>query len=217
MAHIMTIANILTAVRVIIVPFFILSVFGFSVASSISSLVLFGTAALTDYLDGWFSRKTGTGTKFGEFFDPLADKLLVGGAFISFALLPGILVPLWLVVVILSRELFVTILRVVAIRKNHPIKTEFSGKVKTAVQMSSIVLILLLLLLVRVLTASRMNAGPPLPPGGYDEWLLLFGRSGGILYFLPLVLVSVSACLALLSMVGYIQKNRSLFLRKKKG
>ncbi len=217
MAYVLTIANLLTAVRVIIVPFFILSVFGLSVASSISSLLLFGTAALSDYLDGWFARKTGTGSRFGEFFDPLADKLLVGGAFISFALLPDLLVPFWLVVIILLRELFVTLLRVVAIRKNRPIKTEFSGKLKTAVQMASIVLILMLLLVKRAVTASRMSAGLPLPQGGYDGWLLLFDRAGRIMYFIPLVLVSVSAGLALLSMVRYITKNRSLFVREEKG
>ncbi len=216
MENLLTIANLLTAVRVIIVPFFILSVFGLSVVSSISSLLLFGVAAFSDYLDGVFARKTHTVSRFGEFLDPLADKLLVGGAFISFALLPDLLVPFWLVVIILLRELFVTVLRVVAIRKNHPIKTELSGKLKTAVQMGSIVLILFLLLAKRAVAASRMGAGSPLPQDGLSGWLLLFGRSGRVLFFIPLVLVAASSLLALSSMVQYIIKNRSLFIQKGK-
>ncbi|MBN2322566.1 MAG: CDP-diacylglycerol--glycerol-3-phosphate 3-phosphatidyltransferase [Spirochaetes bacterium] len=214
MAPLFTIANMLTAVRVIIVPFFILSVFGLSVASSVGSLLLFGAAALSDYLDGLFARKTDTVSRFGEFLDPLADKLLVGGAFIAFALLPDLFVPFWLIVIILMRELFVTMLRVVAIRRNHPMRTESAGKLKTAVQMGSIVCILILLLVKRAVTASLLNAGSPLPQDSVSGWLNLFGEAGRILYFIPLVLISASALLALLSMVRYVLRNRSLFVRK---
>jgi CDP-diacylglycerol--glycerol-3-phosphate 3-phosphatidyltransferase len=213
MSNIIHIANLLTTLRVVIVPFFICAVFGMSVFSKAAALVLFGLAALSDYFDGYFARKYSRQSKFGEFLDPLADKLIVGGAFISFALLPDLLMPLWLIAIILSRELLVTLMRVAAIRKNRPITTEFSGKVKTAVQMSTIIVILALLLLKRILIAKEMGL---MLQRGPDVWVELFGASAGLfLYYIPPVLTAVSALLALVSMVQYIGKNWASLTGKK--
>lgn len=213
MSNIIHIANLLTTLRVVIVPFFICAVFGMSVFSKAAALVLFGLASLSDYFDGYFARKHNSQSKFGEFLDPLADKLIVGGAFISFALLPDLLVPLWLIVIILSRELFVTLMRVAAIRKNRPITTEFSGKVKTAVQMSTIIVILVLLLLKRILIAKEMSL---MLQRGPDVWVELFGAAAGLfLYYIPPVLTAISALLALVSMAQYIGKNRASLTGKK--
>ncbi|HUT66146.1 MAG TPA: CDP-diacylglycerol--glycerol-3-phosphate 3-phosphatidyltransferase [Spirochaetota bacterium] len=213
MSNIIHIANLLTTLRVVIVPFFICAVFGMSVFSKATALILFGLAALSDYFDGYFARKHNRQSKFGEFLDPLADKLIVGGAFISFALLPDLLVPLWLIAIILSRELFVTRMRVAAIRKNRPITTEVSGKVKTAVQMSTIIVILVLLLLKRILIAKEMSL---MLQRGPDVWVELFGATAGLfLYCIPPVLTAVSALLALVSMAQYIGKNWAFLTRKK--
>jgi CDP-diacylglycerol--glycerol-3-phosphate 3-phosphatidyltransferase len=201
-------ANLLTLARLLIVPFFVAAVVGTSVLSGTAALLLFALAAVTDYLDGMLARRHGLQTPMGEFLDPLADKVLVGAAFITFALLPQVAVPLWLVGVILLRELFVTCMRMAGIRKQRRMKTEKAGKVKTAVQMISILLILLLLLVRRVLLRGRLPQEPAAGPG---FWTQAAGPAGVLLHYLPLFLTAVSALLALVSLVQYVLKNRHLF------
>ena len=124
------IANSLTIFRILIVPFFIFTVFDVSVLSGSLALILFLLASLSDYLDGYFARKFNIHSRFGEFLDPLADKLLVGAAFICFALIQDFSIPFVLIVIILVREVFITILRLVALKKGRPLKTERLGKLK---------------------------------------------------------------------------------------
>ncbi|MFW6181090.1 MAG: CDP-diacylglycerol--glycerol-3-phosphate 3-phosphatidyltransferase [Spirochaetota bacterium] len=201
-------ANILTLVRLLLVPFFVAAVAGTSVLSGAAALLLFALAAVTDYLDGVVARRYGLQTPLGEFLDPLADKVLVGAAFITFALLPQLTVPLWLVGVILLRELFVTGMRVAGIRKQRRMKTEKAGKVKTAVQMVSILVILALLLARSVLARDRF---PEDPAPGPELWTQAAGPAGLLLHYLPLLLTAVSALLALVSLVQYVRGNRHLF------
>ena len=85
----------------------------------VPALAIFLLAALTDNLDGRIARRQGE-TNFGKFMDPLADKLLIGTALICLALfkhLEGGLIPMWMVIVIMGREVLVTILRIVFIAK----------------------------------------------------------------------------------------------------
>lgn len=202
------IANILTVFRIVIVPFFILSLFGQSLFSGVAALVLFFTAAVSDYLDGVCARKYRLQSGFGEFVDPLADKILVGAAFLSFTLFPEFNIPLWLVIIILVRELVVTLLRVVAIKKKTPLKTEYSGKIKTAFQMLSIVVILVMLLIKKAVLSARPSL---MSEESTEFWRTLFGQNPGtFIYFLPLLLVSLSAVLALFSMGHYVLKNRHI-------
>jgi phosphatidylglycerophosphatase A len=198
-------ANVLTALRIALVAPFVLSLFGESIGSGFISILLFLTATITDYLDGYLSRKWGTSSVFGEFMDPLADKILVGSAFISFALMPELRVPFWLVGLILLREVTVTLMRVAAMKKKRPITTEFSGKLKTAWQMFSILCILFLLCAEKILLS--LKAGYRFGPvfALAEQW------TGTIKMFLPPALVSISAFLAFFSMVQYILKNRTLF------
>ncbi len=210
------IANILTLFRIVLIPFFMLLIFGNSVFSAVAALVLFVLAGLSDYLDGLFARRLGLHSAFGEFLDPLADKLLVGSAFIAFVLLPELYIPFWLVSVILLREVFVTLLRIVAIKRASPMKTEYLGKIKTAFQMLTITVVLSLLILHRAAADRYLLSG-----GGSVRFShnvrILFGSAGknGIIQALPLVLVSASALLAFVSMVQYVIKNRELFSRSR--
>jgi CDP-diacylglycerol--glycerol-3-phosphate 3-phosphatidyltransferase len=123
--------------------------------------------------------------------DPLADKLLVCGAFVAFSLMPVLNISWWLVALILFREVFVTVMRVAALRRNAPIKTEYSGKIKTCIQMVTIVAILILLIL-------------------YRETGVLKGGVAAI----PPALVVLSALIALISMVQYVIRNRHVFTRQ---
>jgi CDP-diacylglycerol--glycerol-3-phosphate 3-phosphatidyltransferase len=201
-------ANILTIFRVILVPFFIYALFGHSVPSAVASLLLFITASISDYFDGYLARRLKTRSRFGAFLDPLADKILTGGAFISFVILPDFLIPFWLVLIILLREITVTLFRVIAIKSKMEVKTEFSGKIKTAFQMFSVISILLLFCIKRIFVSKRPELGTA---EGVELWNRLAGDAAGLfLYYIPLALVSISAVLALVSMVQYIVKNREI-------
>jgi CDP-diacylglycerol--glycerol-3-phosphate 3-phosphatidyltransferase len=181
--------NALTVARIASVPFFVAFLFGRSAGSGIAALAIFAFAAASDYFDGWAARRFGAQSRFGEFLDPLADKILTGSAFISFAFIPELAVPLWLVIAILLREAVLTLMRAAAIGRGVPLRTEFAGKAKTAIQMTSIVLILTLLLIEKT----------PSVPGPTVNAL----RS----LRLPLFLVAASAAAAVLSMTSYLVKN----------
>jgi phosphatidylglycerophosphatase A len=116
---------------------------------------------------------------------------------------PGFVIPVWLVILIIFRELFITILRIVAVKRGRPIKTEYTGKVKTVFQMFTVFCLLLLLLLKKLYF-------PLISPEGTQrlQWTVSFGGFwGSVLFFLPVVLVALSAFLALLSMVQYLFRN----------
>ncbi len=102
--------------------------------------VVFIVAAATDTVDGYVARKHGMVTNFGKLVDPLADKILVTAALVSLVQLQRL--PAWIVVVIVSREFFVTGLRMVAISEGEVIPASSLGKVKTVVQITAILLVI---------------------------------------------------------------------------
>lgn len=97
------------------------------------SLGVFLVAVLTDWYDGWHARKFGQVTTTGIFLDPLADKVLTSFAFILFYIL-GIM-PLWMVIVIVARDIFITLLRSYHEYSGYTMGTSYIAKVKTFVQM----------------------------------------------------------------------------------
>ena len=141
----MNLPNALTIFRVILTPFFIYLLFSSSMYSNLYALIIFILASVTDAFDGYYARKYNIETEFGNFLDPLADKILVSSAFISFYLLD--LIELWMVVVILSRDFFITFLRIVMKKNGHSLKTSRIAKSKTAVQLILIIFILIFLAL----------------------------------------------------------------------
>lgn len=106
-----------------------------------AALAVFLTASLTDKLDGHIARKYNMITDFGKFMDPLADKLLVTGAFVILIQLGRI--EAWIVFVILAREFAVTGLRSLAAAQNVIIAASSYGKIKTVTQIIAIVVLLL--------------------------------------------------------------------------
>lgn len=202
-------ANIITIVRIILIPFFLIALFGQSFRSLLTALIIFTAASLSDFFDGFIARRRALHTRFGEFADPLADKLLVGSAFVGFLFFPFLRIPPWLVALILLREIFVTILRTVAIRKGKEMKTEYSGKIKTFFQMVSVFIILIVLVLGKWVSEKGLIMGNRSDAG---FWVPLCGVRGAlVLYHLPSVLVGISSVLAVISMVHYLVKNWSIF------
>ena len=105
------------------------------------ALLLFLFAALTDWLDGWLARKFGQVSDFGKFMDALADKVLTLGMFTSLLALGAL--PIWSlfpILLILSRELLITGLRLVAAGKGKTLEAEKIGKLKTVIQLTCICL-----------------------------------------------------------------------------
>ncbi|HSK56860.1 MAG TPA: CDP-diacylglycerol--glycerol-3-phosphate 3-phosphatidyltransferase [Jiangellales bacterium] len=128
------VANALTLLRLVLVPLFVwllLREDGEDVASRIAAWVVFSVAMLTDKLDGDLARRRGLVTDVGKIADPIADKALTGGAFISLSVLGEL--PWWVTVVVLTREIGVTLLRFVVIRYGV-IPASRGGKLKTGLQ-----------------------------------------------------------------------------------
>lgn len=134
------IPNILTVIRIVLIPFFALPFFYPTIYGHYS--VLFGTVlfillAVTDSIDGYVARKYNVVSDFGKYWDPLADKLLVYAAFFILVWLQWF--PLWIVLVLLSREMLVTLHRSAALAKGNAIAAVTSGKIKTTIQMVTVI------------------------------------------------------------------------------
>lgn len=104
------------------------------------ALGLFALASITDFFDGYLARKNHQVSTFGKFMDPIADKLLVNTLFILFAI-QG-LIPAIAVLVMIWRDVFVDGLRMLAAEKGKVVSAGYMGKLKTVVQMLTIMLLL---------------------------------------------------------------------------
>ena len=141
------IPNLLTIIRIILVPIFVLLINSELENPYFFALLIFLLASITDYFDGKLARKFQVVSKFGIFMDPLADKILVITSFIVFLnieLLSNIIFP-WMVGLILFRDLSVTLLRIFMKRADITMVTSKVAKLKTGLQLSAIIILLLLL------------------------------------------------------------------------
>ena len=139
----LNIANSLTLLRIALTPVFIIFLFYDHSYAKLWALMVFLVASITDALDGYFARKHDQVTEQGRFLDPLADKILILSALISFAVLE--IIPFWMVGLIIFRDLFITGLRVVMNNKGFQMITSNIAKAKTSFQVVIIVSILLYL------------------------------------------------------------------------
>ena len=137
----MNLANKITLARILMVPVFMIFMLVEFPYHMEAALAVFLIASLTDKLDGYLARKYNMITDFGKFMDPLADKLLVTGAFVVLIQLGRI--EAWIVFVILAREFAVTGLRSLAAAQNVIIAASNYGKIKTVIQIVAIVILLL--------------------------------------------------------------------------
>ena len=129
----MVLPNQLTTLRIILTPiFFFLFISGDSLLMQLA-LAIYIIAAITDWYDGWLARKFDYITEWGKFMDPLADKILTSAAFFAFVAID--VLPLWMVIIVVFRDLGVTGLRLFADWKNKSFTTSKLAKVKTLSQM----------------------------------------------------------------------------------
>ena len=139
----MNIANQLTILRVCIIPFFVFFMLseGFGEYGRWIAFILFITAAISDFFDGFLARKYNLITNFGKFMDPVADKLLVSSALLCFIHWQQI--QTWIVIVLISREFLIGGIRLLAIDQGVVIAASPWGKIKTVVQMVMILFLIL--------------------------------------------------------------------------
>jgi CDP-diacylglycerol--glycerol-3-phosphate 3-phosphatidyltransferase len=134
--------NQLTFLRILLTPVFLVFLFSQDTEMRQWSLVIFILAAVTDLYDGWIARRWGYVTRWGTFFDPLADKVLTSATLIAYVYLG--LVEAWMVWIIVVRDIIITLLRSFSEYKGKFVTTSYLAKVKTFVQFVVIYYLLIL-------------------------------------------------------------------------
>lgn len=140
----MNLPNRLTMLRICFIPVFLVfylgSVFGYPIDQYVA-LAIFVLASATDALDGYIARSRGLITNFGKLMDPLADKILVISALT--AMVEKALLPSWVVITIIARELLITGFRLLAVEQGIVIAAGIWGKLKTITQTVLVVYLLM--------------------------------------------------------------------------
>lgn len=191
----MNLPNKLTCLRILLTFVFMFFLFLRGVASKYIALSVFLVASVTDFYDGHIARKTNQVTDFGKLMDPIADKILALAAFLAFVELK--LVPAWMVVLIISRELIITGVRIVAVANGKVLAADSAGKHKTVSQMISILAILAYL----AFRETAKNYFTFFTPA-------LENRFEGLIFYIVLVTV----ILTLISGICYLWRNRYILL-----
>ena len=192
----MNLANKLTMLRIFLVPIFLIFIAmkGIPYGTIIATLV-FIIASLTDQLDGYIARSRNQVTTFGKFMDPLADKLLVTSALISLVELG--LIPSYAAIIIIAREFAVSGLRTIAASEGKIIAASWWGKIKTVIQIISI-----LLLLIKV----NIETSPYLAN-------LINNNSAmnKFFEFAPTIFLYLAVTVTIISGIDYFVKNKKVF------
>jgi CDP-diacylglycerol---glycerol-3-phosphate 3-phosphatidyltransferase len=132
--------NVLTVLRIMLVPVLVVALLGKTPAGDVLAAVVFALASLTDFIDGYLARARDSVTTFGKLMDPLADKLLVVAALVSLVSLHRL--AAWVAMVIIARELAVTVLRLGATQAGVVMGASLSGKLKTCLQIAAILAVI---------------------------------------------------------------------------
>lgn len=185
--------NILSVLRMILAPVFLFMYIQDALIWRSLSIAVFATAAVTDYFDGKIARYYKLESEFGIFLDPLADKFLTFAGFLCLPFLDPVQFPWWAVFVILARDIAVTGLRLFAGRKSIAMKTRFTAKAKTMVQM----IFLYAVLLIGVFKQADIE---------FADVAAQFFNTGILFYAMMFV-----TALTLYSGIEYLWVNRNIF------
>src|SRR3989338_7758061 len=133
--------NIITFIRVLLIPLFVVMLLSSIPYKNQFSAFIFIMLSISDFFDGYLARKKKQVTDFGKLIDPIADKLLIGTALV--VLVASGSVDLWMAAVIISREIIVTAIRIYLLPSKIVVPASNFGKAKTVVQSLAIVAVLL--------------------------------------------------------------------------
>lgn len=191
----MNLANRITLLRIVFTFVFMFFLFCQGFLAKLASLAIFIFAALSDFIDGRIAKKKNIVTDFGKLMDPIADKILVLAAFAAFVQMQ--LIDAWMFVMIISREILITSLRLFALNKGKVLSASRAGKHKTLSQMVVIFFILgFIVLKEAMLTFFTWNPAAE-----------KFFRQG--IYILMLITVG----LTLYSGISYLWENRKIITK----
>ena len=194
----MNLPNKLTIFRIVLAFIFIIFLFLPGLGFKIAALFTFLLASATDALDGYLAKKYNQITDFGRLMDPIADKILILSAFLAFVQMQ--LVPAWMVVIIVFREVSMTGLRALALTKGKVISADSGGKHKTACQVFAIVAILLLIIF--------REAGPKV----LSFWS---PKTEATYKHVIFILMFITVALTLASGISYLIKNKEVYSNAK--
>lgn len=189
----MVLPNQLTILRIILTPVFLYFFLSEEVLLKQIGLGIFLIAAITDWYDGWLARKFNYITNWGRVWDPLADKILTSAAFIAFVVLGKL--ELWMVLIIILRDIIITVIRLISDYKNIPFPTSVYAKWKTFIQITF--LYYLLIVYVGSLTTKVYE-------GNEEVFRILLNEK--LIYFTMLLITLIT----LHSGFTYIYNNRGL-------
>lgn len=189
--------NILSMIRILLAPIFVVMYLQDELLWRSLSVAVFATAAVTDFFDGYIARHYHAESAYGVFLDPLADKILTFAGFICLPFVFPDYVPWCAIALIVLRDVFVTLLRVVADKKDHVMKTRSTAKIKTFVQM----LFLYSTLLFGVFLQSTVKMG------SISKTIINSGIIEYLLYLIVLITIYTG--------IEYAVINRRLFERQK--
>lgn len=189
--------NILSTIRIILAPVFLLLYLQDAVVWRTLSVGIFAVAVVTDFFDGYLARLYQAQSSYGVFLDPLADKILTFAGFICLPFIDPEQFPWWAVAVIMIRDVIITGMRIVADYRNIPMETRFVAKFKTLSQMFFLYLVLMVGVFIQT-----------------DVWLSTYCiqlMQSGILGWAMVVVV----ILTVYSGVEYFLTNKEIFLTNK--
>jgi CDP-diacylglycerol--glycerol-3-phosphate 3-phosphatidyltransferase len=136
----LNVPNVLTVLRIMLVPVLVVALLGNTPDGDVLAAIVFALASLTDFVDGYLARARNSVTTFGKLMDPLADKLLIVAALVSLVSLHRL--AAWVAMVIITRELAVTALRMGATQAGLVMSASTFGKLKTCVQIAAILAVI---------------------------------------------------------------------------
>ena len=191
----MNLPNKLTIFRILMIPVFIVLFFVEFEGHTLAAALVYVVACFTDFFDGYIARKQNLVTNFGKFVDPIADKMIIACSLIAICVTEPIVAPAHVykilvavfTMLILSRELMISVFRTVAADKGVVLAADMIGKFKTLVQMMALFALL--------------------PVADFVVWNEL---AGIVFYYCGFILLSIATLLTVISGVHYIVKNRSV-------
>jgi len=139
----LNIPNLLTLSRLLLVPVYVYAALAASSMLNLVAALAFGIAALTDLFDGFVARRLNQVTDFGKILDPVVDRILIISAMVVLYVKISALVPLWVVLTVVGRDLLMILGWVYISHLGIRIKVAYEGKVATAILMFSVFFLLL--------------------------------------------------------------------------
>lgn len=193
------IPNILSTLRLILAPIFLILYVQEEVVWRALSVGIFAVAVVTDFFDGYIARLYGVESDYGVFLDPLADKFLTFAGFICLPFIDAEQFPWWAVAVIVLRDVLVTGMRILADYRNLSMDTRLTAKAKTLSQMFFLYLVLIVGVFIET-----------------DVWLSTYCvqlLDSGILGWIMIAIVVITVY----SGIEYVFVNRKIFLTQPNG